>query len=111
MIFLVIFIIFVSISITARCPGLCNCGCWSCCQGEKSDLESTKILTVRFVTIIAIMVVVVMLRRSRVMMVVVMLRRSRVMVVVMNLPARDSDGRVIHDAASVEVSLQNIPKQ
>ena len=46
-----------------------------------------------------------------VMVVVVMLRRSRVMVVVMNLPARDSDGRVIHDAASVEVSLQNIPKQ
>jgi len=44
------------------CPGLCNCGCLSCCQGEKSDLESTKILTVR-----------------------------------------DSDGRVIHDAASVEV--------
>jgi len=44
------------------CPGLCNCGCWSCFQGEKSDLESTKILTVR-----------------------------------------DSDGRVIHDAASVEV--------
>ena len=99
MIFLVIFIIFVTISITARCPGLCNCGCWSCCQGEKSDLESTKILTVRFVTIIAVMVVVVMLRRSR------------VMVVVMNLPARDSDGRVIHDAASVEVSLQNIPKK
>lgn len=44
------------------CPGLCSCGCWSCFQGEKSDLESTKILTVR-----------------------------------------DSDGRVIHDAASVEV--------
>ena len=100
MIFLVIFIIFVTISITARCPGLCNCGCWSCCQGEKSDLESTKILTVRFVMMNAVMVVVVMLRRMRVM-----------VVVTMNLPARDSDGRVIHDAASVEVSLQNIPKQ
>ena len=34
-----------------RCPGLCSCGCWSCFQGEKSDLESTKILTVRFSSI------------------------------------------------------------
>ena len=38
-----------------RCPGLCSCGCWSCFQGEKSDLESTKILTVRFSSKIEIM--------------------------------------------------------
>ena len=61
-------------------------------------MESTKILTVRFVMMMMMVVVLVLVMRRRVMVVLM------VVVVTMTLVSRDSDGRVIHDAASVEVS-------
>ena len=88
---------------------MCNCGCLSCFQGEKSDLESTKILTVRYVMMMMMEVAVVTMMMRRVIMMVVvvvmvtMMRRTVAVMMRMNLVPRDSDGRVIHDAASVEV--------